>query len=136
MRYYIDTNTLVFFIQDNLDNNAKDIIYDYENKIYVSATAVIEFIHLIQYGRIKFKLDITPTNAISFIQDTLGFEIKHTNNSHLNTFAKLPLVNDHSDPNDRMIIAQAITEKIPIISTDAKFPMYQKFGLQLVRATH
>lgn len=136
MRFYIDTNTLVFFIQDTLDNNTKNIINDYENKIYVSATAAAEFIHLIQYGRIKFKLNIPPKNAISFIQDTLGFEIKHTNNSHLNTFANLPLINDHSDPNDRMIIAQAITEKIPIISTDTKFPFYQKYGLQLVKATH
>jgi len=46
-----------------------------------------------------------------------------------NVFA---LMEGHNDPSDRLIIAQALTEKIPVISSDAKFPKYRKMGLDLV----
>ena len=134
MRYYIDTNTLVFYIHVALDNNALQIIDDYYNKIYISSIAVAEFIHLIQCNRIK--VQIKASDAIDFIQNELGFEIKPTTTSHLNTFANLPTVAEHNDPNDRLIIAQAITERIPILSTDTKFPLYQKYGLQLTKVKH
>ena len=42
------------------------------------------------------------------------------------------MVEGHNDPNDRLIISQAITEKIPLISSDTKFPKYVKFGLDLI----
>ena len=38
----------------------------------------------------------------------------------------------HNDPSDRLIIAQAIIEKIPIISSDKKFPEYRKQGLEFI----
>ena len=35
-------------------------------------------------------------------------------------------------PFDHMIIAQSISDKIPIISSDSKFPFYENQGLQFV----
>ncbi|MDR1779439.1 MAG: hypothetical protein LBR50_01745 [Tannerella sp.] len=37
-----------------------------------------------------------------------------------------------NDPSDRLIIAQAITEKIPLISSDKQFPKYRKYGLAFI----
>jgi len=51
---------------------------------------------------------------------------------HLETLSCLPFYPDHRDPFDRVIIAQAITEKIPIISSDRKFHNYVKHGLDFV----
>jgi len=51
---------------------------------------------------------------------------------HLRTLARLPLFPDHRDQTDRIAIAQAITEKIPIISSDRKFQDYRRSGLDLV----
>jgi len=65
-------------------------------------------------------------------QDILGFKVKYVSKEHLRTFTKLDLVEDHNDPSDRLIIAQAITEKIPLISSDKKFPKYRKQGLDLI----
>jgi len=39
---------------------------------------------------------------------------------------------DHKDPNDHIIIAQSISDKIPVISSDRKFKLYEKQGLKLV----
>jgi PIN domain nuclease of toxin-antitoxin system len=41
-------------------------------------------------------------------------------------------VGKHNDPNDHAIIAQAIADKIPVISSDHKFKSYISQGLKLV----
>jgi PIN domain nuclease of toxin-antitoxin system len=48
------------------------------------------------------------------------------------TLASLNRVENHNDPNDRLIIAQAITEKLPLISSDRKFEHYRKQNLQFI----
>ena len=53
---------------------------------------------------------------------------------HMQTFAKLR-TNDkqgHKDPSDHVIIAQAITENLPLISSDQRFEYYRKQGLDLI----
>ena len=47
---------------------------------------------------------------------------------HLRTFAQLDAVEVHNDPSDRLIIAQALTEKMPVISSDTKFIKEMKVG--------
>ena len=61
-----------------------------------------------------------------------GFHVKYVSKEHLCTLACLELVENHNDPNDRLIISQAITEKMPLISSDTKFPKYVKHGLDLI----
>jgi PIN domain nuclease of toxin-antitoxin system len=48
--------------------------------------------------------------------------------SHAYQLFELPL--HHSDPFDRMIIAQALTEKIPIVTPDKQFRSYE--GLEVI----
>lgn len=136
MRYYLDTNTLIFYLKEDLDYDSTAIINDYSNRIYISTIAIKEFIHWLQTKKFQLKNNIKPKDAIAFIQDTLGFKIIDTNTIHLNQFANLPLFADHTDPNDRLIIAQAISDKINIISCDSKFHYYEKYGLKLIKATH
>ncbi|MBX2931596.1 MAG: PIN domain-containing protein [Chitinophagaceae bacterium] len=46
-------------------------------------------------------------------------------NVFLNQYLIRPVFSEHKDPFDRLIIATAITEKIPIISSDKKFDLYK-----------
>jgi PIN domain nuclease of toxin-antitoxin system len=62
----------------------------------------------------------------------LGFNLKYVAKEHLRTLAQLDLVEGHTDPSDRLIISQALTERMPLISSDTKFPKYRKQGLQLI----
>ena len=40
---------------------------------------------------------------------------------------------DHRDPFDRLIIAQAISDKATLISSDLKFQWYEKYGLTFIQ---
>lgn len=44
----------------------------------------------------------------------------------------LPMYENHRDPNDRLIIAQAMSDKISLVSSDRKFEQYTKYGLDFI----
>ena len=88
----------------------------------------MSIIHLCQNNRIKIKTN----NIVDFIENQQGFIIKHVTNQHLNELEQIPAVSNHNDPSDRIIIAQAINEKLPLISSDRKFELYRKYGLDFI----
>ncbi len=95
-----------------------------------------ELIHLVQIGKVQEvengrRKAIMPTTIIANIEDA-GIEIVHVCKKHLSELATLPLYDDHRDPNDRMIIAQTISDRIPLISSDRKFTRYERYGLDFL----
>jgi len=132
MRYFIDTNVFIYSAvnRSRLQKNVLQLLEDYENQIYVSSESIKEFIHLFQQNRIKVNLK-KAEDIFEYIE-IFGYTIKYIKKEHLKTFANLPVVKNHNDPYDRLIIAQAITEKIPLISSDTDFPLYRKHGLDLI----
>jgi PIN domain nuclease of toxin-antitoxin system len=135
MRYLIDTNILLRCVNEPnaISKDVKDIIADHENLIYVSSVSIQEIFMLMQEKKLNVKQWQKPVDVIGYIRHELFFAIKYVQEEHLITFAKLTPVENHSDPFDRMIIAQAITENIPLISSDKKFPKYIKFGLDFIQ---
>jgi PIN domain nuclease of toxin-antitoxin system len=136
MRYYLDTNIIVFILfdkrlRDNCDENVCDILSDYGNIFYVSSIAVREIVKLYNDNELKLVRRKSSKELFSLI-DELGCEIKPFTKQHVMAYAEITPEKDHKDPNDHMIIAQAISDKIPLISSDKKFTLYKKQGLQLV----
>ena len=124
MRYLIDTNILIFSLCNQehfIASNIAEILEDIENTIYVSSSSVFEALHLYQNGRIKTKHK-SINEFIHVLESQLL--ILHSKTEHFVAFSKLPLIHGHNDPIDRIIIAQSITEKIPLISSDTKFKYY------------
>ena len=133
MRYLLDTNILIDFITDDyVSNDIRAITTNYENIIYVSSESIKEYIHLVQAGKVIPKKDYRLLEVFDLIENSFGFEVKYVTKEHLRTFAQLDPVEGHNDPGDRLIIAQSLTEKIPVISSDTKFPKYRKQGLNLI----
>jgi PIN domain nuclease of toxin-antitoxin system len=134
MRYLIDANILLFMLgdKDRLTSKVKDILGDYGSRKYISAESVKEIVHLWQCGKFSSKKQMFTGGVLDFINNETELEIKPIKEEHLKTLEKLPIIHDHKDPSDRMIIAQAITEKIPLVSSDRMFPHYKKFGLELI----
>ena len=134
MRYLIDTNVFTRMVNESdlFSGNVKSIIEDYENILYVSSESVKEYIHLVQNKKITLKKGFDLSNIFDLIENNLGLIVKYVSKEHLRKFAMLDLVEGHNDPSDRLIIAQALTEKMPLISSDAKFPKYRKQGLDLI----
>ncbi|MDO5522926.1 MAG: type II toxin-antitoxin system VapC family toxin [Bacteroidia bacterium] len=127
MRCLIDTNILVFAVIDNsnLDENTSAILNNYENIIYVSAISIFEALHLYENKRIKTKFK-SADDFLRAIEIDFNPRILHTKAEHFNTYARLPVVAKHNDPIDRVIISQAITEKLTLISSDRKFQHYKE----------
>ena len=134
MRYLIDTNIFLFFALNPalLDRKVLAIITNVENRVYLSSECVKEVIHLVQVGRVRSKLWKTADDIFSFIEKETDFTISYVKKEHLLTLAGLALVSGHNDPSDRLIIAQAITEKVPLISSDAKFAHYENQRLNFI----
>ena len=133
MRYLLDTNVFIDFVTDDyVSEDIRELTTNYENIIYLSSESVKEFIHLVQAGKVIPRKDFRTLEVFDLIETTFGFEIKYVTKEHLRTFAQLDSVEGHNDPSDRLIIAQALTEKMPLISSDTKFPKYRKQGLNLI----
>ena len=137
MRLHLDTNILVFLICDNtsLSKDVLEYIFDYSNTLYTSAVCVHELIHLFQIGKISARNEKGKTLRAEDIVETLekiSINRVTVNDRHLQAYSALPFVRDHRDPFDRMIIAQAISDKATLVSSDLKFQWYSKFGLNVI----
>ncbi|GAB6011078.1 type II toxin-antitoxin system VapC family toxin [Viscerimonas tarda] len=135
MKYYLDTNIIIFLMSnkehDDIDINVSLILNDYENVFYVSATVVRELLQLYKDGELKSIKYKSYKELFSYL-DSLNIDIKPFNRGHLISYAELSSVDGHKDPNDHMIIAQAISDKIPLISSDRKFKEYTSQGLNFI----
>ncbi len=137
MRYYIDTNILVFLVtgqKDEIHPDVKEIIFDYENLMQTSSVCVQELIHLCQIDKLTFnKGENAPSaNEIVGWLDEMGINVLPVNKTHLQRYSELSVLSDHRDPNDRLIIAQAISDHVPLISSDRKFSRYCRYGLDFI----
>lgn len=137
MRYYLDTNMLGFLFtqrENEICPEVKDKLSDYVNILMTSSVCVHELIHLCQIGKLSFKKGVrapSPTDVLEWL-DYMGIKMIPVDKRHLQLYSELPMQPDHRDPNDRLIIAQAIADKIPLISSDRKFEWYRKHGLDFV----
>ncbi|MCD8285429.1 MAG: type II toxin-antitoxin system VapC family toxin [Prevotellaceae bacterium] len=133
-RLYLDTNMLVFILNDaknRIDRHTRDLIYDYEHILMTSAICVYELLGLLRVGKVrlerKWKSEVSLVEHIK----SLGIEVKPLAEEHLRAVEKLPWFDDHKDPFDRLIVAQAIAERVTLVSSDGKFSRYVKYGLDL-----
>ena len=130
-RYLLDTNIVLFslFSPKELERKVDDLLTDYSNLFYVSTVSIQEIIHLYKRNKIKTKWK-KPEDILPSIE--MNFEILPVKREHLVTYSKLSVLNEHNDPYDHVIISQAITEKITLISSDQKFKHYSNQKLDFI----
>ena len=133
MRYFIDTNILIFLCggSEELAPGIKKLFGDYENTFIISVESIREIMMLLKSGRVYVK-EWQSYAGIKASLDAHGIETRYISESHLKALYSLRPAPRHSDPADLMIIAQAITEGIPLISSDTKFPLYVRQGLKSI----
>ena len=119
--YLIDSHILIWWLSNaaNLNTNIKQIIENQDNTIWVSVATIWEIGIKQNLG----KLNISEDLLVAINNE--DFKILRINENHANYATKLPL--HHKDPFDRMLIAQATIENIPIISQDEIFHQYLPF---------
>lgn len=135
MRAYLDTNIILFLLtnrKNELSDDVLSLIEDYGNIFLTSSVCLHEAIHLCQMGRVgNGKHHIRPEDVLKWIDD-VGIQVVYTSRKHFEAYSQLPIDKTHRDPNDRLIIAQAISDKLPLVSSDHQFYKYQRCGLEFV----
>lgn len=136
MRYLIDTNIFLYssIDIDIINKDIRQILDDYQNTIFISAESVKELILFYRKQKNKTKFWKNETELVLSIEKDYGIKILPVKKEHLLTYARLTIneAQDHRDPSDHIIISQAITEGIPLISSDRKFHFYTQQALDFV----
>jgi PIN domain nuclease of toxin-antitoxin system len=93
-----------------------------------------ELVVLFNNKKIRSKQWKTAEDILHTIVDDMNIEILHLREDVAFTYSRLQLNEsmNHYDPSDHIIISQAITEHLPLISSDLKFPFYREQGLELI----
>jgi len=122
MRLLLDTHVLIWNIsnQEALSEKALALIDDPTHDKFISLASLWEMAIKISLEKLKLPL---PTSKI--VSDYLesGLKLLPITMAHIQTVENLPW--PHRDPFDRMLIAQAQSEKLAIITQDARFRDYQ-----------
>jgi PIN domain nuclease of toxin-antitoxin system len=121
-RFLLDTHTFFWFVLNNpsLSSNARDIIVNPENEIEVSPATYWEIAIKIRLG--KYVLSEPVDVFMERELDTNQFRVLHIDPRHVAPLVSMPF--HHRDPFDRLLIAQAMAEGIPLISADDVFDKY------------
>ncbi len=122
MRALLDTHTFLWWISDDqrLSEKARAIIADGNNELFFSAASGWEISIKTGLGRLEI-----PDNLERFIADQLSRNAIAALPIYLShTLHTRTLPDHHRDPFDRILISQAILEKMPLLSADPQIARY------------
>lgn len=123
MRVLLDTHSFLWFVAGDmkLSARAREAIEESATQRYLSVASVWEIV-------IKSSLKKLPVNwtFTELLEDHIfgnDIEVLGIESADFSVLEALP--QHHRDPFDRMIIAQAMAEDMPVIGADAAFDDYE-----------
>lgn len=125
MNILLDTHILLWALNDDpkLTSYARNMI-DKSSNIYVSAASIWEISIKQNIGKLEADVSVIVEHI-----DALGIEQLAINWQHAANVNQLPL--HHKDPFDRMLIAQAISEPLVLLTNDQQLKPYSEL-VQLI----
>jgi PIN domain nuclease of toxin-antitoxin system len=125
VRLLLDTVALIFAVEspERLTKRATAILQNTENILELSVISLSEIAIKAVRGKLKFSAADTRHALEDLDLRVLPYTAKHA-------FFLFDLPPLHADPFDRQIIAQALSEEIPVMTCDEKFSLYK--GLKVV----
>ena len=122
MNLLLDTSALLWWLagSNRLGQRARDAIADPKNRVYLSAASAWEIAIKVGLGKLEVLPDLAswlPAELAANRFTPLPIDLRHALEVE-----RLP--RHHSDPFDRLLIAQAATEGLVIVTGDAQFEQY------------
>jgi PIN domain nuclease of toxin-antitoxin system len=127
MKALLDTHAFLWWITDDprLSSHVREIIADGDNELFLSAASGWEMAIKAKLGKLHL-----PDNPESFVLDQLAInaiESLPVQMGHALRVYALP--EHHRDPFDRMLVAQAQSERIPILTAD---PLIAQYAVKVI----
>jgi PIN domain nuclease of toxin-antitoxin system len=121
MKLLLDTHLVLWaaYSQARLSSEAVALIGDEANELWFSSMAVAEIAIKFARGRPDFAIEPRITRRL-LIEN--GYRELAVNGLHAIGLAELPAI--HRDPFDRLMIAQALTEGMTLLTSDATVVAY------------
>ena len=119
MKILLDTHILLWWMADDrrLPRPARLAIEDPANRVFVSIASLWE-------TAIKFSLKrvLADPEALREAAERDGFSLLPIEARHCSAVARLP--HHHSDPFDRLLVAQALVEPMRLLTHDSQLARY------------
>ena len=124
MTLLLDTNALLWILHDSprLGSRARKALLD-TPRILVSEISLLEIAVKTSVGKLPAEPRLHSTLR------ELGFERTGLDDRYLARLEQLPVL--HRDPFDRLLIAQALTDNVQVLTADRAFTRY---GVTIVDA--
>lgn len=122
MRILVDTNALIWWIAkpDRLTRHAYSVLQDSNNELLVSMVSIWETAIKIGKGKLT-----EAGSSVQYILDEMKEQQMQMLPITLNHVRRVEFLEPHhGDPFDRLLIAQALEEKLPVVTVDAHFRDY------------
>jgi PIN domain nuclease of toxin-antitoxin system len=128
MRLLLDTHIALWALLDDprLGNEARALLIEPENSLTVSAVSVWEIAikHSLQRG----DMPVSGAQALQFFIEA-GYGLLPVTATHAAAVEGLPSL--HADPFDRLLVAQALSEPMRLVTRDATVARYGEYIIKV-----
>jgi PIN domain nuclease of toxin-antitoxin system len=123
LRLLLDTHTALWAVdtQGLLPPHIVEALTDVRNTVFVSTVTIWEIAIKSALRRHAGKLPVSSGEALFKFREA-GFQLLDITPEHALAVEGLPLL--HADPFDRLLVAQALSEPIRLVSRDRQIVMY------------
>jgi len=127
MRVVVDTHVFLWWVEGDraLPAKARAALADPQNECLISLVSAWELAIKAGLGKLKLALPV-ERYVVEHIAAN-GFRMLGLQMAHIGRVETLAL--HHGDPFDRLLIAQALVEKLPVVTAD---PIFRKYGVKRI----
>jgi PIN domain nuclease of toxin-antitoxin system len=127
MRYLLDTHMLIWFQEDNpnIPKPVMQLLQHGENQIFFSQVSLFEIAIKQTIGKLPhFTATVMEVYEQALKDDFLSLPL---HNKHIAVYNSVPLLAEHRDPFDRLLLATAHAERLTVVTADKNFSLYPDF---------
>ena len=122
MKLLVDTHTFLWALMRDhrLSTRSKQILTSDEHELFFSLVSLWEVSIKMKTGKLN-----ALGSSVAYLREEMenySMQLLPIRYEHILQLEMLPA--HHSDPFDRLLIAQAVTESLPILTHDEKFKPY------------
>lgn len=127
MNLLLDTHVALWAITDSpkLSPKARELIQSPKTNVWISAASVWEI--AIKHGLGRGDMPVSSLDALHYFQES-GYRVLAIEAEHAAAVEDLPP--HHQDPFDRILVAQALTEPMRLMTHD---PMVARYSDTIIR---